>query len=165
MGQPCAIIWHRRADRLIETGVLEHWDPRLRALSKRRAVWMVGIQLVIIVALIEYLVMGYNVGQARGTYNIKAPATTGHPTFERLFRVHQNMLEQLIVFIPALLIFCHRISVRWGIVLGVLFLIARPLHAIGYVRDPEKRVYGAGLTAVVNAILVTGSIIGLLVAL
>jgi glutathione S-transferase len=125
---------------------------------------MVGMQLVIILALIEYLVMGFNVGRARNTYAIKAPATTGHPTFERLFRVQQNMLEQLIVFIPALLIFCGRVSVRWGVILGVLFLIARPVYAIGYVKDSDRRAYGAGLTFVVNAILVVGSLIGLLVA-
>jgi glutathione S-transferase len=126
---------------------------------------MVGMQLVIILALIEYLVMGFNVGRARNTYAIKAPAITGHPTFERLFRVQQNTLEQLIIFIPALLIFCGRVSVHWGVILGVLFLIARPVYAIGYVKDPERRAYGAGLTLVVNAILVIGSLIGLLVAL
>jgi glutathione S-transferase len=126
---------------------------------------MLAIELVIIIALVEYLVMAFNVGRARTTYGIKAPAVTGHPTFERLFRVQQNMLEQVIVFIPALLNFCHRVSVRWGVILGVLFLIARPLHAIGYVRDPEQRVYGAVLTFVVNATLVIGSLIGLLLAL
>jgi malate dehydrogenase (oxaloacetate-decarboxylating)(NADP+) len=31
-----------------------------------------------------------------------APATTGHPEFERKLRVQENMLEQLIVFLPAL---------------------------------------------------------------
>ncbi|HKD69906.1 MAG TPA: MAPEG family protein [Candidatus Binataceae bacterium] len=126
---------------------------------------MVGMQLVVILALLEYLVMTFYVGQARNKYEIKAPATTGHPAFERMFRVQQNMLEQLIVFIPALLIFCRRVSPRWGIILGLLFLIARPLHAIGYVRDPEQRVYGAALTGVVNGILVIGSLIGLVVAL
>jgi len=126
---------------------------------------MVGMQLVVILALLEYLVMTFYVGQARNKYEIKAPATTGHPAFERMFRVQQNMLEQLIVFIPALLIFCRRVSPRWGIILGLLFLIARPLHAIGYVRDPEQRVYGAALTGVVNGILVIGSLIRLVVAL
>jgi glutathione S-transferase len=126
---------------------------------------MLGVQIVVILALIEYLVMGFSVGRARFRYEIKAPAITGHPTFERLFRVQQNMLEQLIVFIPALLIFSRRVSPRWGVILGVLFLIARPVYAYGYVRDPEQRVYGAGLTALVNAILVIGGLIGLLVAL
>jgi uncharacterized MAPEG superfamily protein len=126
---------------------------------------MAGVQLVMIIALLEYLMMAFNVGRARVRYSIKAPATTGHPTFERLFRVQQNMLEQLIVFIPALLIFCRRVSPRWGIVLGVLFLIARPVYAAGYVRDPGQRMYGAGLTTAVNAILVIGSLIGLIVEL
>jgi glutathione S-transferase len=126
---------------------------------------MVGVDLVLILALLEYLVMGFAVGRARYKYDVKAPATTGHPKFERLFRVQQNMLEQLIVFIPALLVFCRFVSPRWGIVLGTLFLIARPLHAFGYVRDPEQRVYGAALTGAVNAILVVGSLVGLLIRL
>ncbi len=126
---------------------------------------MVGVEIVLMLALIEYMVMGFNVGRARFRYDIKAPAITGHPTFERLFRVHQNMLEQLIVFIPALVIFSHSVSPRWGVILGVLFLIARPVYAYGYVKDPEQRVYGAGLTALVNAILIIGGLIGLLVAL
>ena len=125
---------------------------------------MRGVQMVVILALIEYLVMGFNVGRGRTKYGIKAPAIIGHPTFERLFRVHQNMLEQLIVFIPALVIFSFYVSRRWAVILGLLFLIARPVYAYGYVKDPEQRAYGAGLTAAVNAILVIGGLIGLLAA-
>src|SRR5271163_3459823 len=114
---------------------------------------MIGVQIIIVLALIEYLVLGFNVGRARATYGIKAPATTGNPIFERHFRVHQNMLAQLIVFIPALIIFAHHVSMRFAVILGILFLIARPVYAVGYVRDPEQRAYGAGLTALVVAIL------------
>ncbi|HEV3114768.1 MAG TPA: MAPEG family protein [Candidatus Binataceae bacterium] len=76
--------------------------------------------------------------------------------------MHQNTMEQLIVFIPTLLLFSYYVSVRFGAILGVLFLIARAVYAFGYVRDPEQRAYGAGLTMVVNLILVIGSLIGLL---
>lgn len=123
---------------------------------------MIGVQLIIVLALIEYLMMGFNVGRARAKYDIKAPAITGHPIFERYFRVHQNMLEQLIVFIPALIIFARHASTRFAIILGILFLIARPVYAVGYVRDPEQRTYGAIVTAVVNAILLVGGLIALL---
>lgn len=43
-------------------------------------------------------------GRAHGTYHVEAPATTGAPTFERYFRVHQNSMEALVVFIPALML-------------------------------------------------------------
>ncbi|MGO9059911.1 MAG: MAPEG family protein [Candidatus Binataceae bacterium] len=124
---------------------------------------MIGVQLIVVLALIEYLAFGFNVGRARSKYDIKAPAITGHPIFERHFRVHQNMLEQLIVFIPALIIFAHHVSMGFANILGILFLIARPVYAFGYVKDPGQRAYGAGLTALVNAILVVGSLIGLLI--
>jgi glutathione S-transferase len=124
---------------------------------------MIGVQIIIVLALIEYLAMGFNVGRARSKYGIKAPATTGNPIFERHFRVHQNMLEQLIIFIPALVIFAHHAGMRFAVILGILFLIARLVYAVGYVRDPEQRAIGAGVTFVVNGILVVGSLLALLV--
>jgi glutathione S-transferase len=125
---------------------------------------MRGVQIVIVLALIEYLILGVNVGRARARYNVKAPAMTGDPIFERHFRVHQNTLEQLIIFIPALLIFAAYASTRFAFILGVAFLIARIIYAYGYVRDPEQRAIGAGLTFVINGILVVGSLLGLLFA-
>lgn len=54
---------------------------------------MIGVQLVVVLALIEYLALGYKVGRARSKYDVKAPAITGNPIFERHFRVHQNTLS------------------------------------------------------------------------
>jgi glutathione S-transferase len=126
---------------------------------------MVGVQIVMVLALIEYLVMGFNVGRARMKYDIKAPAITGHPIFERHFRVHQNMLEQLIVFIPALYVFGLYVSAGVAVILGLIFLISRVVYAFGYLKDPGQRVYGAGLTALVNFILLIGGLIGLFIKL
>ncbi len=126
---------------------------------------MVGVQIILVLALIEYLILGFNTGRARVKYDVKAPATTGHPLFERAYRVHQNTLEQLIVFVPSLLLFSYYVSARFAFILGLLFLIARAVYAVGYTRDPEQRIYGAGLTALVNAVLLIGSLVGLLIAL
>ena len=41
------------------------------------------------------------VGISRGKLGVEAPACTGNEQFERMFRVQQNTLEQLIVFVPA----------------------------------------------------------------
>ena len=57
--------------------------------------------LIVLLALLQYTWFTMRVGMARGKYNIKAPACDGDETWERLFRVQQNTLEQLIVFIPA----------------------------------------------------------------
>ncbi len=124
---------------------------------------MNGIAAIIILALIEYLVMGAMVGRARGRYNVPAPATTGDPIFERYFRVHQNTMEQLIVFVPALILFADYVNVLVAIILGAAFIIARAVYAAGYIRDPEKREFGAAATFIVNAVLLVGALIGIIV--
>jgi glutathione S-transferase len=119
----------------------------------------------ILLALLEYLVMGALVGRARGKYGIKAPATTGHPEFERANRVHINTLENLIVFVPAVWLFASYLSVTWAAVLGALFVAARAIYAIGYLQAAEKRSVGAGITGIVNIVLVVGALIGVARAL
>jgi len=117
--------------------------------------------LVILVALIEYMVFAGLVGRARARHAVLAPAMTGHPEFERANRVHQNTLEALIVFIPAVLTFGCYLSARWAAGLGVLFIVARAIYALSYFRDPAKRGVGAGLTGVTNVVLVLGGIVGI----
>jgi len=42
------------------------------------------------------------VARAHITYGVKLPATTGHPDFERVFRVQMNTLEWMPIFLPSL---------------------------------------------------------------
>ena len=58
--------------------------------------------LVTVLALVLYVACFIMVGRARGRFGIKAPSVTGAPEFERAFRVQQNTIEQLVVFLPAL---------------------------------------------------------------
>jgi glutathione S-transferase len=122
---------------------------------------MHGVAGVIALALLEYLVLGAMVGRARVKYKVEAPATIGDPTFERYFRVHQNSLEALIVFIPAVWMFAHFLSDSVAIALGLIFIVGRIIYAVGYVRAPEKRGAGAGITLLVNATLVIGALVGI----
>jgi glutathione S-transferase len=126
---------------------------------------MEPVFIVILIALLEYMVFAGLVGRARVRYGVRAPATTGHPDFERTHRVHQNTLESLIVFVPAVWIFGLYVSYLWATVLGVLFVVARAVYAVGYIRAAEKRGIGAGLTALANMALVIGGLIGLGVSL
>ena len=59
---------------------------------------MAYIDIVTALALLQFIVFGFQVGSARGKYGVKAPAITGNEVFERHFRVQQNTLEQLIAF-------------------------------------------------------------------
>ena len=115
---------------------------------------------VILAALIEYVVFTGLVGRARVRYGVRAPATTGHPDFERVYRVQQNTLEALIVFIPAVWIFGRYLTGYGAVALGVLFIVARAIYAAGYIRDAEKRGPGAALTGIVNIVLIIGALIG-----
>ena len=119
--------------------------------------------IVTALALIEYIVFSIRVGQARGQYGVEAPATTGHPVFERHFRVHQNTLEQLIIFIPALWLFAYYVSNRLGALLGLVFVVGRALYATGYVADPKQRSTGFGMSMVSTLLLLVGGLLGALV--
>jgi glutathione S-transferase len=119
------------------------------------------VLVVMMIALIEYMVFGGLVGRARAQYGVRAPATTGHPQFERIYRVHQNTLEALVIFIPALFVFACYLSFTWAAALGLAFIVARAIYAASYIRSAEKRGIGAGLTGVVNIVLVLGGLWGL----
>ena len=124
---------------------------------------MSWLSLITLAALIEYFVFVLQTGQARGKYKVEALATTGDPIFERYYRVQQNTLEQLVIFIPALWLFAEYVGPRSAFVLGLLFVAGRALYARGYVREPAQRSAGATATFVANGILVVGSLIGLLI--
>jgi glutathione S-transferase len=124
---------------------------------------VIWLGFITIGALIEYMVLGALVGRMREKTGIAAPATTGDPIFERYFRVHQNTLEALVIFIPGLWLFAQYVSLTAAILLGVVFIGARAYYAVSYIRDPAARTIGAIVTFAVNAILVVGSLLGLIV--
>jgi glutathione S-transferase len=126
---------------------------------------MALVHLTIGLALIEFLVFGWAVGRARVTYRVSAPATTGNEVFERHFRAHMNTLEQLLVFIPSILLFAHYVSPYIAAALGALFIIGRAVYFMGYVRAAEGRHAGFLLSAIPNVALLLGGLVGVLRAL
>ncbi|MBL6906240.1 MAG: MAPEG family protein, partial [Pseudomonadales bacterium] len=84
---------------------------------------MALVAIVILLAILEYQFFSFKVGMARGKYDIKAPAISGHEVFDRYYRVHMNTLEQLIVFIPAILIFAHFGNPTYAAGLGSFYLV------------------------------------------
>jgi uncharacterized membrane protein YecN with MAPEG domain len=116
--------------------------------------------LITCLALLVYFWNFAQAGAARGKHKILAPATTGHPEFERKLRIQQNMIEQLIIFLPALWIFSLTVQPLVGAALGLLFIIGRILYSLSYARDPAKRGPGFGLSAFPALILLVGGLIG-----
>ena len=126
---------------------------------------MVLTTIVCMLALLEFMVLGMLVGQARGRFEVQAPATSGHEIFDRYFRVHYNTLEQLAVFIPALFAFGWFVSDLWAAVVGVVFVVGRALYARQYIADPASRGPGMLLTFGANVVLVLGTLIALVLML
>ena len=126
---------------------------------------MAYVDIVTALALLQFIVFGFKVGQARGRYGIKAPAITGNEIFERCFRVQQNTLELLIIFIPGLYLFSHYFSPLVAAVLGVIYLIGREVYSTGYVKEPAKRSAGYGLSFLPTAVLILGGLIGAVINL
>lgn len=120
------------------------------------------VTIVIAVALIEYAVFGMLVGKARGQYGIDAPAITGDPVFERYYRVQQNTLELLVLFVPGMLMFAEYVSANVAAGLGIIFIVGRYLYLKAYVADPKSRSLGFALSFVPALILLVGGLVGAL---
>ena len=116
------------------------------------------VSVVAVIALVEYLVIMLLTGRARQTYKIEAPATTGHPIFERWLRVQQNTVEQLVIFLPALFLFAYSGSPRLAGWVGLLFVVGRIVYARSYLADPSSRTLGFTLGFVANIILLVGTL-------
>jgi glutathione S-transferase len=121
---------------------------------------MAYVDIVTVLAILQFFVFGFQVGGARGKYGVKAPATTGNEIFERLFRIQQNTLELLVCFIPGIYLFSRYFSPPWAAALGVIYLVGRQIYAAAYARDPGKRTLGYGLSLLPVAALLIGGLIG-----
>jgi uncharacterized membrane protein YecN with MAPEG domain len=121
---------------------------------------MAYVDIVTALAVLQFLVFGFRVGRARGRYGVKAPATAGNEIFERYFRVQQNTLEQLIVFLPGLYLFSRYFNPQAAAVLGAIYLVGREVYAVTYVKEPSRRELGYALTSLPTVILVLGGLFG-----
>lgn len=118
------------------------------------------VAIVTALALIQYLWLGLNVGGARKKYGVAAPATTGNEAFERVFRVHANTTEQLVMFLPPMWICAHYWNPAWVAALGVLFIIGRFVYSKAYITDPKSRSLGFMLTFIPIFWFLVGTLVG-----
>jgi glutathione S-transferase len=129
------------------------------------------VTLITVLALTQYLFFVFNTGMARKKYGIQAPAISGHPLFERHYRVQTNTLEQLVVFVPALWVFATMVERtnlpgnETAAVLGVIWLVGRTLYARAYVANPSSRGVGFLLTLLPTMLLLLGTFVAILVAI
>ncbi|MBC3920272.1 MAPEG family protein [Undibacterium sp. CY18W] len=89
-----------------------------------------------------YLWIIYKVGNARATFQIKAPAVDGPPEFLRVLRVHANTVEQMVLFFPALWLCALWTGDKLAAALGLVWLVGRFMYAVAYYSDASKRSMG-----------------------
>lgn len=121
---------------------------------------MEPVAIVTVIVLVQYFVFGYYVSRERIRHGVQAPATSGHPDFERAFRIHQNTLEQLAVFMPALWMFGFYVHPLTAAVIGLLFPAGREVYRRSYLADPSSRLAGAAITGATTIVLLLGSVVG-----
>jgi glutathione S-transferase len=120
----------------------------------------VSLATVLIILVYFWTMMG--VGRARQRHGIKAPATTGNPEFERVMRVQENTLEQLVIVLPAIWLFSITIDDRIAGLLGVIFAIGRIVYAQGYRADADKRGPGFLIGGIATLIALIGALVGVI---
>ena len=113
--------------------------------------------LVTCMAILFYFLTSAQVARARATFGIKAPAITGNPDFERVFRVQMNTLEWLPIFLPALWLFAIYISDTIAAVLGSVWIAGRILYMVGYSKAADKRGRGFAVQSSATILLWLGA--------
>ncbi len=99
--------------------------------------------LVTCLAILFYFFTCIQVARARVAFGVKAPAISGNPDFERVFRVQMNTLEWMPIFLPSLWLFAIYIS---------------DLYMTGYSQAANKRGRGFGIQATAATILWLGAL-------
>jgi len=114
--------------------------------------------LVTCLTILFYLFTGVQVSRARTAFGVKVPATSGHPDFDRVFRVQMNTLEWLPIFLPSLWLFAVYISDSCAAVLGLVWVAGRILYLTGYSQAAAKRGPGFAIQALAAIILWAGAV-------
>ena len=123
------------------------------------------VELIAILAVLQFLFFGAMTGRARIKSGLKAPAIAGHEGFERMYRVQMNTLESLVAFIPALFIASNYWSALLVSGLGAVYLVGRFIYWRAYVSAPEKRGIGFMISMIPILFLIMLSLVGVVISL
>jgi len=114
--------------------------------------------IITILALLLYFQMVMLVGRARTKFDVPAPAISGNPDFERVFRVQANTLEWLPIFLASLWLFSFYWNDKIAAAIGVVWIVGRFLYMTGYSRAANARSTGFGIQALATGILLFGAL-------
>jgi glutathione S-transferase len=117
--------------------------------------------IVTLLALLFYFYTSWAVAAARAKFGVKAPAMSGQPDFERVFRVQMNTLEWMPIFLPSLWLFALYVNDIAAAAIGLLWILGRVLYFRGYAMAAEKRGRGFGIQALATFALLIGAFAGI----
>jgi glutathione S-transferase len=116
--------------------------------------------IVTLLVVAVYFFFATRVAVARGRFNVKHPATTGHPDFERIFRAHINTLEWMPTFLVPLWICAAYFSDSVAAAIGLLWIGGRIVYFVGYSQAVQKRLPGFFIQSIACLLLMIGAIAG-----
>lgn len=116
--------------------------------------------IAIALALLVFFGLCSVVGMARAKWSVPAPASSGHPEFDKRFRVQMNTLEQLVMFLPAAFMAVPILGDPITAALCLTWSLGRIVYARSYYADPTKRGPGFGLTLLPTMVMIIAAIYG-----
>ena len=117
--------------------------------------------LVTLMAVLLYFYTGVLVARVRQKFGVLAPATTGNPDFERVFRVQMNTLEWMPIFLPLLWFFALYVN-DWGAaLLGLVWIVGRVFYIRGYTQAADQRHRAFTIQALACGALLIGTFAGI----
>jgi len=126
---------------------------------------MTALPLTTLATVLTILVLagfGTMVSRARYRHNVIAPAVTGHPVFERWYRVQMNTTEQIIMLLPLMWLTSAWLGDKWGALSGLVWCLGRLVYARAYARDPENRAIGFYIGAVPVGVMFVAVIVAVI---
>ena len=114
--------------------------------------------LVTLLALAFYFFTCINVSRSRTKTGVKVPAMSGHPDFERAFRIQMNTLEWMPILLPSLWLFAIDISDAMAAAIGAVWIIGRIVYFVGYSQAAAKRGPGFAIQALAAIALWAGAL-------
>lgn len=117
------------------------------------------IDVIAMLAVLQFLFFGGLVGKARGKYGVRAPAVVGHEQFERIYRVQMNTLELLVALLPAMYVAARHWPAWYVASAGLVYLVGRMLYWHAYVHAPGRRQLGFMLSFVPIFVLTLSALV------
>ena len=121
--------------------------------------------IVTLLAVALYFFFATRVAVARGFFNVKHPATTGNPDFERIFRAHVNTLEWMPTFLIPLWLCALYLSDIGAAALGLVWIVGRVVYFAGYKQAVPKRLPGFFIQGAACLLLFIGAATGIVMRL